>query len=231
MAEYTYKDVIIDPNDPRAEVGKEYYWSDHPSSLLLEVQDGIKQPLPLLRIVNGSEHPFKNKDAGYQCIIRTKEPSYEERQAEWVKANNLKVGDKVRIVRKARGKEGGWDNYWTSSMNDAVGEVGCVIKALGASGIGVETDSCSFDYPYFVLKKVESKYIPFDLGKEEDRARLRGAWIRRKDYPGDEYQIVGISITNDLVFFDDSAQLVTEALLERCEFVDGTPCGKLEEEE
>ena len=70
---YTYADVIIDPNDPRVEIGKEYYWSDYPSSLLLEVLEGSKQPKTLLEVDN-SEYPFKNRDAKYQCIIRKKEP-------------------------------------------------------------------------------------------------------------------------------------------------------------
>lgn len=36
MAEYTYEDIIIDPNDPRLEgaIGKECYFSDYPKKLL-----------------------------------------------------------------------------------------------------------------------------------------------------------------------------------------------------
>ena len=73
MAEYTYADVIIDPEDPRVEIGKEYYWSDYPSSLLLEVLEGSKQSKILIEVDN-SEYPFKNRDAKYQCLIRKKEP-------------------------------------------------------------------------------------------------------------------------------------------------------------
>lgn len=147
---YTYADIIIDPEDPRAEIGKEYYWSDHPSSLLMEVQDGIKQPLPLLRIVSGSEHPFKNKDAGYQCIIRKKKP--------------------------------------------------------------------------------EKRYVPFDLSKEEDRAKLRGAWVRKKDAPFLEQEIAGLSTNVSLVILNDVVSVGVENLLEEYEFVDGTPCGRLVED-
>ena len=73
MAEYTYADVIIDPEDPRVEIGEEYYWSDYPSSLLLEVLEGSKQSKILIEVDN-SEYPFKNRDAKYQCLIRKKEP-------------------------------------------------------------------------------------------------------------------------------------------------------------
>ena len=36
MAEYTYEDIIMDPNDPRLEgaIGKECYFSDYPKKLL-----------------------------------------------------------------------------------------------------------------------------------------------------------------------------------------------------
>ncbi len=151
MAEYTYKDVIIDPEDPRVEIGKEYYFALGAQSCI-DYANKDSRVATLNKIGSGAFRPFitdDNKD--YPFIIRKKEP--------------------------------------------------------------------------------EKKYAPFDLSKEEDRARLRGAWIRRKDYPGDEYQIVGISITNNLIFFDDSAQLSTDVLLKRCEFVDGSPCGKLVEEE
>ena len=30
MAEYTYKDVIIDPDDPRVEIGEKYFFFDYP---------------------------------------------------------------------------------------------------------------------------------------------------------------------------------------------------------
>ena len=36
MAEYTYEDIIMDPEDPRLEgaIGKESYFSDYPKKLL-----------------------------------------------------------------------------------------------------------------------------------------------------------------------------------------------------
>ena len=155
MAEYSYKDVIIDPDDPRVEIGAEYYGAIVSNDALRFARDSKKLGKLLdIDYDPSSEYPFHIKtetaDCWISCLIRKKEP--------------------------------------------------------------------------------KKKYVPFDLSKEEDRARLRGAWIRRKDYPGDEYQIVGISITNNLIFFDDSASLVSDVLLERCEFVDGSPCGRLVEE-
>ena len=96
MAEYTYKDVIIDPEDPRVEIGKEYYFGDNPTSLLY----GVQHNWPIRKLEDVSEQapsiaPFYNGSSFFACLIRKKEPTYEERQAEWVKANNIKIGDKV----------------------------------------------------------------------------------------------------------------------------------------
>ena len=84
---------------------------------------------------------------------------------------------------------------------------------------------------YFFLpkKETEKKYVPFDLSNEEDRAKLRGAWVRPKDcYPNVDHLIRGIS--NITVWFGDS-YLTAPELLNEYEFIDGSPCGKLVEGE
>lgn len=75
MAEYTYKDVIIDPEDPRVEIGKEYFFGDCPSSLLFGVQMESVEAVALEKVDSciASEYPFDDGAAKYQCIIRKKE--------------------------------------------------------------------------------------------------------------------------------------------------------------
>ena len=77
MAEYTYKDVIIDPEDPRVEIGKEYFFGDCPSSLLFGVQMESVEAVALEKVDSciASEYPFDDGAAKYQCIIRKKEES------------------------------------------------------------------------------------------------------------------------------------------------------------
>lgn len=81
-------------------------------------------------------------------------------------------------------------------------------------------------------KEPEKKWVPFDLSKEEDRARLRGAWVRHKQNPERENLITGLGdeTVDFAVYFGDVA-IGTGVLLENFEFVDGFPCGKLVEEE
>ena len=78
MAEYSYKDVIIDPNDPRVEIGKEYYFGDTPREALNKA-NGNETSLILDSIYNveSNYRPFYfGRDAldFCSCIIRKKEP-------------------------------------------------------------------------------------------------------------------------------------------------------------
>ena len=76
MAEkYTYADVIIDPEDPRVEIGKEYYFGDNVGKLLWGVRTGWEtEVLHDVYKVAGTYEPFYNGRASFSCIIRKKEP-------------------------------------------------------------------------------------------------------------------------------------------------------------
>lgn len=74
MTEYTYADVIIDPDDPRVEVGAEYYFEDTAMEVLELAQDNVGSSK--LEEIYESNFPFKFKGVvgGHACIIRKKEP-------------------------------------------------------------------------------------------------------------------------------------------------------------
>lgn len=84
---------------------------------------------------------------------KLREKTYEERQAEWIKANNIKEGDKVKILRKAESHEDGWNDIW---VGNEVGKIG-VIDVIHSDNIRVRTNTENHWYPYFVLEKVEDK--------------------------------------------------------------------------
>lgn len=236
MDGYTYADVIIDPEDPRVEIGKEYYFGDNVGKLLWGVRTGWKTEV-LHNVFKdaGIYEPFYNGRASFSCIIRKKEPPYRERQAEWVEKVGLKAGDKVRILRKFDDCEQGFH----CGMNSE-GKMDCLVgKVVEVWGIDArsiclynEDKSDWWVWPYFCLEKVEPEYVPFDLSKEEDRTRLRGAWVRHKQNPERENLITGLGdeTVDFAVYFGDVA-IGTGVLLENFEFVDGSPCGKLVEAE
>lgn len=73
---YTWDDIIINPNDPRIEVGKEYYYNSVPFAVLWEVNKDFYTSI-LEGVIEGSSEPFKVKSGNcYSCIIRKKEPKY-----------------------------------------------------------------------------------------------------------------------------------------------------------
>lgn len=59
MAEYTYKDVIISPNDPRAKIGEQYFVGESPEDVL-EGANGAETALygTLHKIFKREERPF-----------------------------------------------------------------------------------------------------------------------------------------------------------------------------
>lgn len=75
MAEYTYKDIIIDPNSEEAKnaIGKKCYMYDSPTMLLkmANSDDGART----LESIDESDYPFNDKEFGseWTCIILKKE--------------------------------------------------------------------------------------------------------------------------------------------------------------
>ena len=160
MAEYTYKDIIIDPTSEEAKnaIGKKCYMYDSPTMLLkmANSNDGART----LESIDESDYPFNDKEFGseWTCIIVKKEEPYEERAKKWIKENGLKKGDYVKVVRKAKDYEDGWDGRWTKERDDFIGKVIPVSDIGESTGVILSYCCCDwagYDFPYFVLEKVE----------------------------------------------------------------------------
>lgn len=177
MTEYTYEDVIIDPNDPRVEIGAYYYFGDNaPSALYKANQRGIGMELvyvysrynfdgcSIFRLRNEGGEEFPSS-----FIIRKKKPSYEERQAKWIKTNSIKVGDKVKIIKEFDDDED-FDYGWDDEMKDLVGTTG-EIKKINNGSIQVYTENkaVGWFWPYDCLEKIEEpKFKVGDFVKEKE---------------------------------------------------------------
>ena len=68
---------------------------------------------------------------------------------------NFKVGDKVKILRKADSCELGWCASWQSQMDRFVGKEGKIVNILECGCPSVEIDGEVWSYPWFVLELVE----------------------------------------------------------------------------
>ena len=80
--------------------------------------------------------------------------SYAERQAQWVKHHDIKVGSKVKMVRKFENKESGF-HFVAGGTTKTVGKTFEVTSFKSSFN---DVCICSTDgmyYPYFVLEPVK----------------------------------------------------------------------------
>lgn len=79
MAEYTYEDIIMDPDDPRLEgaIGKECYFSDYPKRVLDKARNNLSEYLSCLTNISKEwTYPFVSKNrSSWAVIIIKKEKS------------------------------------------------------------------------------------------------------------------------------------------------------------
>ncbi len=98
----------------------------------------------------------------YEENTKTSEETEKDMYIEGEKNCGLKVGDTVKITRTAEYGEGGWSNSWVEDKMFAgkIGKVTSIQVSDNASGIAVNIGSegiVDYDYPYFVLEKIEEK--------------------------------------------------------------------------
>lgn len=84
--------------------------------------------------------------------------SYPEQQEEWLKTNNVGIGDEVKITGSSFEGENGWKNTWEDQMLGSIGMTGKVVNIDPVAGIdaslNIGGEEYAYLYPYFVLKKV-----------------------------------------------------------------------------
>ena len=67
-------------------------------------------------------------------------------------ASGLKVRDKVKITRKAKDREMGWNADWDSAMNVFIGEIGEIVEDYGNNGWEVKCFGNTWLFPTFILQ-------------------------------------------------------------------------------
>jgi len=87
--------------------------------------------------------------------------NFQESQRRWIKENNLREGDKVKILRSFKYNEMGYNNDCALTMKRMVGETCVVANVLQDGGICIN----GFYWPWFVLEKVEPAKKPFPMDK------------------------------------------------------------------
>lgn len=168
--------------------------------------------------IGDKEHLFNFKNNLYRI---KPEPTRAEITKKWIEDNGIKVGSKVKVVKKVCTGEYGSDINWVDEMDDYLGKVCMVdffcIDSLKYSGITLDV---GYLFPVESLEPYKEEWIPFTF---EDRDMFRGKWIKHKVHP-DEFKT--ISIDRDGVIFGNGRISSYRHLFETHEFIDGTPFGK-----
>ena len=77
--------------------------------------------------------------------------NYIVRQNNWLKANNIKPGDKLRVTKKHPSESKGWGNIWVDKMDDYVGKK---VTFISSFPLGIRLEEAPFAFPYTVLQKL-----------------------------------------------------------------------------
>ena len=104
--------------------------------------------------------------------MEEKDMGYKERQAEWSKMNNLAIGSRVYVYRKAKNEEGGWPHNWIGVMDSTVGKVARITKIAPCSLV-VNVGKHSFYMPYTALLPVG--VTEFEVGRRYKYVGTGGA--------------------------------------------------------
>ena len=84
--------------------------------------------------------------------------SYKNKQKQWVKENNIKINDKIKIIMKSFKNDNGWNNNWIDEMDSYIGKIGIINEINDNNIFIIFDDNRGFSFPYHVLEKVESKF-------------------------------------------------------------------------
>lgn len=101
-----------------------------------------------------------------------KEELYRQAQALFIEENKLKIGSKVKVLRKAPDNEMGWPTFWNDKMDNSVGEELSVcqfVDTYSDKTFGIRL-SDSYWYPWFVLEPCKFEPIVLDLTDDYDAA-------------------------------------------------------------
>ena len=135
----------------QARVGQKGWFASNVETLSRLVLE--EQPKELLGFdSNNAVHAFKTAFQNHALFYPAPEPTYAERQAQWVKENNVKVGTKVRVTRTFTEDE---DGSFCWEHDDLVGKTG-IIRNITVINLGIDMSDGSFRaIPYFALEVIK----------------------------------------------------------------------------
>jgi hypothetical protein len=209
----------------QARIGQKGWFSNHPN--LLKSYMERQTPDTLKDLDMDMDSPFYDGYNYFNLFYPAPEPTYKERQTEWVVKNKVCIGTKVRVTRDFAPKEDGSNCIFGTEnvgKKKIVGEIGRV-TGIYYDCIIVEVPVGNWRCPFTVLEVIkEPSYRPFK--NAEEFALYRDEWFRVKN--GGGFDSVRYYDNNGVK--DSTGNFVTyQELFEAGERENGEPCGVKEE--
>lgn len=148
----------------QAKVGQKGWFDD----TLIELKKKVanSQPQRLIRVQSDitCDAVFTGESGlAWGLFYPAPEPTYAERQAQWVKENNVKAGTKIRFTK---GFDANEDGSLCCEHRDATGKTGEIVATNLPDSVEVLVDWCScrsWSVPYTALEVIkEPTYRPFN---------------------------------------------------------------------
>lgn len=250
---YSYSDVIIDPEDPRVEIGKEYYFGNNPTCLLKDISQLSAQEGKLMlkdSAIEAQSSPFMSSgNKWFVCLIRKKEYTENDIITD-VSDPRLKdaIGKTVYVAHKLYG------SIVDNANNNDSAHKGVLVN-LGydpSHPFEVHTE-LGLHWDRIILSKNQPPrrhYVPFDLSDAVVREQLWGkrivinepySIIAGKTFKREIHSMItGFTFCTgeesegpegDWEINAGECSLNAEEALKYAHFYDETPCGRLVEED
>jgi hypothetical protein len=166
------KNKILTPITVDQFVDEQLGWG---ADKLMWLEDSVRKEKPQLVTLDKSaiDYPFIIGNSSWRYFYPAPEPTYAERQAEWVKENNVKIGTKVRFIKGFNYNEDGSN---CCEHKDAKGIEG-IVESITRMYVFVYIPAvCGWSVPFTALEVIkEPSYHPF-MNAEEFK-HYRDEWI------------------------------------------------------
>jgi hypothetical protein len=175
IMEFDKSKILTVVTADQAKIGQKGWFASNVETLSRLVLE--EQPKELLGFdSNNAVHAFKTAFQNHALFYPAPEPTYAERQAQWVKENNVKAGTKVRVTRTFTEDE---DGSCCFAYNGLVGKTG-VVNNISLRNLLICMDNRSMKaVPYFALEVIkEPTYRPFK--NAEEFKPYRDEWFKTK---------------------------------------------------
>jgi hypothetical protein len=180
--EFDKRKVLTVVTADQAKAGYKGWFADVLTDLESRANNDAPDFIKNIDLSGKTRYPFKSALIGGDWSLfypdPAPEPTYDELQAEWVKANNVKCGTKVRILKSFTDKDIGEITFSTAMPDEGVFGT---ISSIGQQYIEVVTvypyDNATWKIPFMAVEVIKETIRPFN---DDELNNLVGKIVRNK---------------------------------------------------